>query len=91
MSDNPMSSSGGRAWLQGLLKDGPAVITFVKSNGEERKMRCTLAEDVVPQYEKKTEKVKTKNDDVLPVWDLDKQEWRSFRLDSIKLIEFGVS
>jgi len=84
------AGSGGREWLQGLLKEGNVIVTFTKSTGEERKMKCTLKEDVVPLYEKKTERVKAKNDNVLSVWDLDKNEWRSFKLDSIKTVEFGI-
>lgn len=91
MSDSVLfASSGGREWLQGLLKEGPILVTFTKSNGEERVMKCTLKEDVVPQYEKKTDREKVKNDKVLSVWDLEKNEWRSFRLDSIKSVQFGV-
>jgi len=81
---------GGREWIQGLLREGPVSIKFTKTNGEERVMRCTLKEGVVPLYEKKTDKVKKENLDVLSVWDLDKNEWRSFRLDSVKHIEFGI-
>lgn len=81
---------GGREWLQGLLREGPVTVKFTKSDGEERVMRCTLKEGVVPQYEKKTDRVKKENLDTLAVWDLDKNEWRSFRLDSIKHVDFGV-
>jgi hypothetical protein len=28
--------------------------------------------------------VRKQNDDVLPVWDLDNNAWRSFRIDSVK-------
>jgi hypothetical protein len=91
MSDSVLfAGSGGREWLQGLLKEGNVIVTFTKSTGEERKMKCTLKEGVVPLYEKKTDRAKAKNDEVLSVWDLDKNEWRSFRLDSIKTVEFGI-
>jgi hypothetical protein len=84
------AGSGGREWLQGLLREGPVVVIFTKSTGKERKMRCTLQEGVVPLYEKKTDKIKVVNENNLSVWDLEKQQWRSFKLDSIKTIEFGL-
>lgn len=84
------AGSGGKEWLQGLLKEGPVIVTFTKKSGEERVMKCTLEENVVPLYEKKTDKVKAKSEEILSVWDLDKNEWRSFKLDSIKTVEFGL-
>jgi hypothetical protein len=54
-------------------------------------MRCTLKD--VPQYERKTESETTrkKNDEVMSVYDMDKSEWRSFRIDSIKEIKFDLA
>lgn len=77
-------------WLKSRLGDGPVKVTFVKKNGEERALNCTLKSDVIPLYEKKTDREKAKNDEVLSVWDLDINEWRSFRFDSIKRIEFDM-
>lgn len=63
------------------LQAHKCVVKFTKVNGEVREMPCTLREDIVPKYERKTEK--KPNDKVLSVWCLDKQEWRSFRVDSV--------
>ena len=62
-------------------------VTFTKVNGEMRVMKCTLQENVVPAFESKG--VKKENDNVLSVWDLDKSAWRSFRVDSVKSVEFA--
>ena len=59
-------------------------ITFTKVNGEERVMDCTLQEHMIPQTEESNRK---KNEEVLPVFDINKGEWRSFRLDSVTNIE----
>jgi len=75
-------------WLPDKLKLMEAKVTFIKKDGTERVMKCTLKEDVVPVYEKKTER--QVNEDVCFVWDLDKKEWRSFRFDSIKEVVFGA-
>ena len=71
-------------WLNEHLRFGEVKVTFVKKGGELREMRCTLNPEQVPQVEKKTERIKEVNEDVCPVYDLDKQSWRSFRYDSIK-------
>ena len=53
-------------------------------------MNCTLAEDKVGTYEKKTDKVKTSNIETCPVFDTDKSEWRSFRYDSLVSFKFNI-
>ena len=83
-------SPEGREWLIGLLKTGPAKITFTKTDGTERIMKCTLQESVIPQYEKKTDRTKTVSEEVLAVYDLEKSAWRSCRLDSILHVTFHV-
>ena len=59
-------------------------ITFTKVNGEERIMDCTLQEHMVPPTKYTNRK---QNEEVLPVFDINKGEWRSFRLDSITNIQ----
>lgn len=79
-------------WLLGVLRTEERVeIKFTKTDGTERVMNCTLKEGVVPPHEKKTERTKKVNENVLPVFDIDKKEWRSFRLDSILSISFTIS
>ena len=78
--------------LKELLKKKVIKVTFKKKDGSERVMKCTLQEDIVPIYEKKTERVKKVNDEVLAVWDLEKDSFRSFKLDSLidyQIIEEG--
>ena len=69
--------------LKDLLKRKVVQIIFKKKDGTERVMKCTLQEDIVPLYEKKTERVKKQNDETLAVWDLEKDSFRSFKLDSV--------
>ena len=69
--------------LKDLLKKKVVQIKFKKKDGSERVMKCTLQEDIVPIYEKKTERVKKQNDETLAVWDLEKDSFRSFKLDSV--------
>ena len=59
-------------------------ITFTKVNGDERIMDCTLQEHILPPTDSNNRK---ENEEVLPVFDINKGEWRSFRLDSVTNIE----
>ena len=65
------------------LLAGSVEVTFTQGEGDIRNMLCTLQEGVIP----KTTGKKKENKDVLAVWDLGKNAWRSFRLDSIKSVE----
>ena len=69
------------------LRRNVCLVTFRKITGELREMRCTLDPTLMGQYEKKTDHKKVANDAVLPVWDLDKNEFRSFRVDTVSKLE----
>ena len=69
------------ALVKSLQKNIMSVV-FTKVNGEERKMLCTLSEHILP--ETFGESKRKENLEVLSVWDIDNDGWRSFRLDSIK-------
>ncbi len=70
-----------------LLKNKVVTIKFKKKDDSIRKMICTLSEDYLPEPEDIIEgtekKVKKDNPNTLPVWDLEKLAWRSFRVDSV--------
>ena len=55
----------------------------MKSDGSIREMVCTLQESFTVPYEKKTNKQKAESDETVAVWDIEKDAWRSFRIDSI--------
>lgn len=79
-----------REWVKGILQRETATLTFQKKDGTMRVMKASLREDHMPVFEKKTDTVRKTNDEVLSVVDLEKNEWRSFRFDSIKKIEFSL-
>jgi hypothetical protein len=70
-----------------LLKSKVVTVKFRKKDDSIRKMVCTLSEDYLPEPEEVTEgkekKTKKENPNTLPVWDLEKLAWRSFRVDSV--------
>ena len=88
--EHVMNTPEGRDWLKSHLQMGPLKVTFTKKDGTERVMNCSLQEGVIVPHEKTTERVKEESSDILAVWDLDKKAWRSFRLDSIKSVEFSI-
>ena len=79
-----------REWLHGLLKTDTVDLTFVKKDDTIREMKCTLIESSLPILETKTDRVRKENDDVISVFDLEKNEWRSCRYDSIREIKFTL-
>ncbi len=80
-----------RTWIAGHLKMGPVTITFTKKDGTERVMNCTLQPEVLPVVELKEGQVERKeNTDTLRVFDLDKKEWRSFTIKSVKQVKFEL-
>lgn len=79
--DSVMISKGE---LVEMLHEGVISVMFEKTDGTMRTMRCTLREDYITSHEKKTDRTKKTNEEVLPVWDLDAESWRSFRVSSVK-------
>lgn len=80
-----------RGWLKGVLTVQPAIVTFIKKDGTERIMNCTLREDMLPVVEINEDKApRKKNDTVLSVYDLDAKGWRSFTVTSVKRVEFAI-
>ena len=66
------------------LRQGVADIQFIKKDGSLREMRCTLNEKYLPV--KTTEGAKKDNPDVLAVWDIDSNGWRSFIVKQIVFV-----
>ena len=69
------------------LKDNVMLVSFKKKDGTYRNMKCTLQENIIPKATKEDplsqKKIRALNEEVIPVWDIDKESWRSFRIDSI--------
>lgn len=64
-------------------RQGIITVRFTKKNGDERTMKCTLLSEYLPQ-QKDIEEVSTKeNSNLLAVWDVEANGWRSFRIDSV--------
>lgn len=74
--------------LKQHLKDGVLTVVFEKVDGTERSMRCTLSPEHMPPQllteAQSSAKIRNENDDILAVWDLDAQGWRSFHVSKVK-------
>lgn len=68
--------------IRNLLRQAVVGITFVKADGTVRDIKCTLAEEFLPIQEVK-ESSKKNSSNNCSVWDMEKQEWRSFRWESV--------
>lgn len=75
------------------LRTSFANITFLKLDGTVREMLCTLMPEILTEYFgnmeiKEEHEDRETADNVLPVWDLEKNGWRTVRLDRIQSISF---
>ena len=80
---NEQEQEAFRDFVKRELIKGVVDVTFTKKDGSVRKMSCTLKPGIVVPYEKKTDKTKPVPIDICPVFDTEKQEWRSFNYDAI--------
>jgi len=78
-------------WLRGVLTTEEVDLTFKKLDGTIRKMKCTLKESRLPELKQSTNNTPKKQSlESMAVFDLEKQEWRSFRFDSVSEIKFTL-
>lgn len=77
-------------WLTGILRITPVEVKFTKKDGTERVMVCSLQESDIPEEYKPKGTNRVVSEESLRVFDKEKNEWRSFRWDSIKSIKFEV-
>jgi len=81
-----MSTVEKRQVIRALLKSH-CEVTFTKVDGSIRTMPCTLKTESIPAERfpvlKEGSKPKKDNPETLSVWCLDKQSWRSFRIENL--------
>lgn len=76
-----------RIGVKSMLHGGAMVVNFVKSDGTVRQLVGTLVDDMIP--EAKRPKIDPEKPSKAPstsacsVFDIEKQEWRSFKYDAI--------
>lgn len=77
--------------IRDMLKNGIATVTFTKTDGSTRVMKCTLQPELLPvRTLTESKKTRKQNPDVMPVFDVEQDAWRSFRIDSVTSITGGA-
>jgi hypothetical protein len=80
-----------REELMEMLRKEVVEVTFLKLDGEERKMPCTLVPSMLPPATKEDpltqKKVREISDKVIAVWAIESKGFRSFRYDRITKVE----
>lgn len=80
-------------WIVSHLKEGLVTVTFNKKDGEQRIMECTLSSEIIPTkpvVEGKETKVKKENPNVVSVYDVNAEGWRSFILKNVTNVTFKL-
>lgn len=74
-----------------LLSEELVEVTFLKLDGDERTMSCTLRPDDLPEANREDKlsqtKIRNLEDKVIVVWDINANSWRSFRYDRVKEVK----
>ena len=78
-------------WLKAMLTSSEGVVTFIKSDGTERVMKCTLVANQLPKVEiKEGAKPRKESTTSMRVFDIEKNEWRSFTIKKVKQVNFTI-
>jgi hypothetical protein len=72
-----------RTELMKCLSQGQCYVEFEKKDGTMRSMECTLKESLIPA-DKMPKSSTTYSEETIRVFDTDINEWRSFRVNSVK-------
>lgn len=90
-----------RDWVKSLLHVTEVSVEFTKADGSVREMRCTLNPDKLPPTPvqtgpvdgivKESKQRKAPDPESIRVFDLDKNEWRSFRFDRLQKVGASIS
>ena len=77
--------------LMEMLRKEVVEVTFLKLDGDERKMPCTLMPSFLPPATKddpmSQKKVREISDKVVAVWAIESKGFRSFRYDRVTKVE----
>ena len=77
--------------LMEMLRKEVVEVTFLKLDGDERKMPCTLMPSFLPPATKEDpmtqKKVREISDKVVAVWAVESKGFRSFRYDRVTKVE----
>jgi len=71
--------------IKKFLLESIAIVTFRKvEDGKIRRITCTLSKDFVNEDDRRKAIAR---EEVLPVWEVELKQWRSFRFDKMISME----
>ena len=80
-----------KTWISGVLKETTVTVTFMKKDGTERIMKCTLQPDLLPPaVVNENRKPKSIPENSIAVYDTEARGWRSFIVKSVKEVKFTI-
>lgn len=81
-----------RNWIISHLQAGPVTVTFNKKDGEQRVMTCSLQPELLPPAPiKEATTTKKENTNIVSVYDLTAQGWRSFIVKNVTNVTLEIS
>jgi hypothetical protein len=69
-----------------MLREQTLVVTFLKLDGEQRVMTCTKSWEIIPES-KRPSTAKDPKPGTINVWDINADNWRSFRYDRVQKVD----
>lgn len=76
--------------IYATLKSGVATVTFMKVDGSERIMRCTLKDEFLPEEYRGKGMILTEVTNAMRVFDIEANAWRSFRIESVTNVQPSI-
>jgi hypothetical protein len=77
--------------LTQMLKEQVLKVTFLKLDGDQRIMTCTKSMDYIPERSRPNNTSKPSKPGTINVWDIDADNWRSFRYDRVQTVEPNIT
>ena len=77
--------------LTQMLKEQILKVTFLKLDGDQRIMTCTKSLNYIPERSRPNNTSKPSKPGTINVWDIDADNWRSFRYDRVQAVELNIS
>ena len=74
--------------LKEQLQNGIITVVFEKADGSIRSLQCTLNSEFMPAQllteQQDAARIRNENADLLAVWDVENNGWRSFNVSKVK-------
>jgi hypothetical protein len=78
-----------------MLQESTVSVTFNKLSGDQRVMTCTLDSEFLPEAKRdeplSQAKIRNLENKNIVVWDVNAEDWRSFRYDRVTKVELVMN